>query len=343
MTLRPRLLIGSLALLLLTACSSAGRSPAGKVGEKPTERTSETTPYFDPRYGGNDSGRPTWSPDGSRIAFISDRDVVGGSPGGGWRVQWDVFSIGVDGKDATNLTKTANRGEYDPAWSPDGSKIAFVADDNGFDVFVMDPTGGPGVSLTNAYPGVDRDPTWSPDGRRIAFSSDRAGHRAGPTGCTIPEGSCPADIFVMNPDGSDVKNVTRSGRVDERSPAWSPDGGRIAFVVDFDLYVMNADGGNRKALTQGPAREHDPAWSPDGTKIAFAASTTEDNYDIFVMSAEGKSTQNLTKYPSVKDLRPAWSPDGTRIAFASSREGNVNIFTMNVDGSDVRNIMANGP
>jgi Tol biopolymer transport system component len=107
--------------------------------------------------------------------------------------------------------------------------------------------------------------------------------------------------------------------------------------------VVNSDGNQRKALWQGPGREDQPAWSHDGTKIAFAASTSKGNYDIFVMTADGKSSRNLTMSSLRKGLgsRMVSRRHKDRLCFLS--EGNVNIFTMNVDGSGVQNITANGP
>jgi Tol biopolymer transport system component len=127
------------------------------------------------------------------------------------------------------------------------------------------------------------------------------------------------------------------------SPAWSPDGTRIAFTVGLDIFVMKADGTGRTNLTndlsgtrrcgRGYCPPDGPAWSPDGTKIAFRSNRTG-VYDLYVMNADGSGVTVLTA-DSATEGRPAWSPDGTKIAFSSDRDGNNEIYVMNADGSGV--------
>ncbi len=159
---------------------------------------------------------------------------------------------------------------------------------------------------------------------KIAFASERDGN---------------GEIYVMNADGSDQRNLTNHPAADWR-PVWSSDGTKIAFVSNRDgndeVYVMNADGSNQRNLTNHPAVDWQPAWSPDGTKIAFASNRDETG-EIYVMNADGSGQRNLTNHHA-RDWYPAWSPDGTKIAFASDRDGNVEIYVMNADGSDQRNL-----
>jgi len=137
-------------------------------------------------------------------------------------------------------------------WHPDGTKIAFASSVSGEDMFVEDifvvDTSGVVINLTDG-PGVDRDPAWSPDGSRIAFSSDRAGD---------------FEIFVMNADGTGVTRLTNDPGSD-LSPSWSPDGHRLAFESDrngdFEIYLMNSDGSGLANLTQHPANDRDPRWT----------------------------------------------------------------------------------
>ncbi|MDQ2691800.1 MAG: hypothetical protein M3Y68_07210 [Chloroflexota bacterium] len=114
--------------------------------------------------------------------------------------------------------------------------------------------------------------------------------------------------------------------------------GRIVFSSEGDVYTMNADGSDRRRLTDHPDEDFDAVWSPDGTQIAFR-SHRDGNEEVYVMNADGSAQTNLTQSRGA-DYSPAWSPDGSRIAFASSRDkgGGLDIWVMNADGSDPRRI-----
>jgi CubicO group peptidase (beta-lactamase class C family) len=145
---------------------------------------------------------PAWSPDGSRIAFVSNRD---GND--------EIYSMNADGSDARRLTQTADADESFPAWSPDGSHISFDSNRGGnWDVYVMASDGSDVRRLTN-HPGEDWISSWSPDGQRIVFESKRDGNY---------------EIYVMNADGSGQQRLTRNA-VQDGDPSWSPDGSRIVF------------------------------------------------------------------------------------------------------------------
>lgn len=193
---------------------------------------------------------PTWSPDGKRIAFVSDRDGKSGDTS-----SYEIYVMNSDGSNVKRLTHNFVW-DGEPAWSPDGEKIAFTSLlDGAGDIYIMDADGGNLKNLTNNS-SEDESPSWSPDGEYIVFTSWRD---VGP------------DIYVMNAKGRSVKRLTYSSA---GFPAWSPDGEKIAFVSDHpaNIYVMDADGGNVRNLTNNNSISSDYgdlAWSPDGEKIAF--------------------------------------------------------------------------
>ena len=240
------------------------------------------------------------------IAFDSRR---GSTP------EREASHIYVMNADGTGLTRLSNDADYDldPAWSPDGRKIAFVsARDGYYAIFAMNADGSDQTRLTS-NPEGNGQPAWSPDGGKIAFVSRRDGNN---------------EVYVMNADGSGQTRLT-DDVADEYEPAWSPDGRTIVFTNNADrhLYVMNADGSGETRLE---ATGHHAVWSPDGRRIAF------DDGGIYVMNADGSGRMRLST--SNYDAQPTWSPDGRRIAFVSERGGNAEIYVLRVDGSGETNL-----
>ena len=194
-----------------------------------------------------------------------------------------IYVMNRDGSQQTRLTDHAS-GDYWPAWSPDGSRIAFHSGrDGNLELYVMHADGSNQARLT-ANDAVEGWPSWSPDGSRIVFSSDRHGN---------PE------IFVIDSDGSGLVRLTETGVVNFL-PACSPDGSRIACASNRDgnveSYVMNADGSDVTRLTNSLATDHTPAWSPGGTRIAFK-SERDGQAEIYIMNADGSDVTRLTKLP----------------------------------------------
>ena len=244
----------------------------------------------------------------------------------------------IDGTGVTRLTNDAAE-DARPAWSPDGARIAFESDRDGqYDIYVMNADGS-GLTRLTDDPANDVYPAWSPDGMRIAFASGR--DEPDPYNC---QPACNFEIYVMNADGSGVKRLTVNP-AEDFSPAWSPDGARLAFDSNrdgnYEIYVMNANGSGVTNLSSHGEWDVAPAWSPDGKRIAFS-SDRDGNWEIYDMSAGGSGVTRLTVNPA-EDDRPSWSPEGSRILFASTRHDpdpencdpncNHEIYVMNADGS----------
>ena len=309
---------------------------------------------------------PSWSPDGRRVVFASNENG-----------NYDIYVQNADGSERRNITGTADESSQ-PIWSPDGSWIAYISKGRqGFDIHVVRPDGSGRSNLTN-FPSLYSDIAWSPEGKKIAFISNRDVRRIALIGNQFegpmrpPERRSP-DIYVMNADGSDVRRLTFDLASDRR-PAWSPDSSKIAFQStrdgDSEIYIIGADGKALTKLTKNEFTDIDPAWSPDGTRIALASArietefqrqleegrtmqpfsnitsaniatlTTGVNFDIYVVSADGTRSVNLSNSPSSADTRPVWSPDGGYIAFdgahmpvQSGVPGSTEIYVLTVDGA----------
>jgi uncharacterized repeat protein (TIGR01451 family) len=219
---------------------------------------------------------PAWSPDGSKIAFASNRDRFGSSCGG----NMEIYVMDADGTDVTRIT-TAPYSDVQPTWSPDGSRLAYSSQTrpSRFHLFTTASTGlGTPVKLTQkACNDASRgcSPDWSPDGSTLAFVRACAGL----TGCPTT-----GEIYTMPANGGAATRLTNNA-VDEGSPAWSPNGQRIMMHRfdgrDDEIAMMNANGTRQTFLTADPASDLDPAWVPGGARIAYAT-TRAGNNEIFV-------------------------------------------------------------
>ncbi|TMK86422.1 MAG: hypothetical protein E6G44_03475 [Actinobacteria bacterium] len=251
-----------------------------------------------------------------QIAFVSaERGVE--------RIQ----AVRPDGTRPALLT-TGPGADGSPAWSPDGSKLAFSRTSGGGDIFTMDANGRALANVTRSPTVIEKDPAWSPDGRKIAFVSNR---------------EISFEVWVMNADGSGAGRLTNILGQGIRHPAWSPDGRMIAFSTSESapqgaIWVIRANGsGLRRIFTDehgvqdllGPQ-----AWSPDGKRILFTRNNQgggsgERGIDVYTIEPDGTNLTRLTD--DTESKTPSWSPDGKHIVFSRS-DG---LYVMTADGSDV--------
>lgn len=239
-----------------------------------------------------DDRNPEWSLDGTTIAFESSRDGDRG-----------IYAMNADGSGVTRITPAGVNGFW-PTWSPDRNQIAFSrAVDDGVSLYLINADGTNLHRITTPSGSAqDMTSAWSPDGSRIAFVR------------SVAEGSGPplADVYLVNPDGSGLVNLTQLTELAQVCcPAWSPDGQKIAYASDelsvFDnseIFVINADGSAKVNLTSNPAFDYSPSWAPNGQRLVFAR-ILPNNFEVYIMNADGSGQTNVTNSPAI-DYEPAW-------------------------------------
>ena len=251
---------------------------------------------------------PTFSADGRRIAFSSNRHRL---------MDYDIFTMNTGGTGLKNVTNnSAPLNEGAPAWSPNGQKIAFERFRiplSGISIYVRKADGTKERRLTEDT-GNERssNPSWSPDGSKIVFDTNREGPPENDTVGT--------DLWVMNANGTGERKFFTDPLPQDcnrEQPDWSPDGTKVVFVYTCHnvpppegngIYVADSDGSDQKRLV-GPGRS--PVWSPNGQKIAFVRLPDDENatqVDVFVMRSDGTNVTNYTNTPEVDEGSPSWQP-----------------------------------
>lgn len=282
---------------------------------------------------------PAWSPDGNKIAFISDRD---GNP--------ELFLVNTDGTNLRQLTNNLLAPPVEgyfwdierPVWSPDGSVIAiglsfcFTCHEGGHDyyynkIYLISVHDGTATLLAE----YAARPVWTPDGSKILIEY--------PGNYTVQN-----HIFRVL-DASSGAPLHRLA-VDRIAPVWSPDSTRLLYATSIvisdtynsELFVVDVDGSNFTNLTNSVAHESLPQWSPDGSKIAYTAFEGQNN-ELYTMNADGSHITNLTNSPA-SEFAGMWSPDGARLAYLSYYGSPdcciVSLHRMDADGSNQVELVA---
>ncbi len=204
-------------------------------------------------YGGADHS-PSWSPDGTQVAFVSDRDDPG---------NLDIYVMNADGSGVRRIT-TDEEVDAHPAWSPDGAQLAYQRSDGKghWELFIIgvDGSGERQITRNNVS---DESPAWSPDGTQLAFERF--------VGTNL-------EIFVMDVDGTSERQVTNLPGQDH-APVWSPDGKAIAFSRDADedgtsdVWTVDVAGGEATQVTNGVNATVPVGWAADGLTLFFQSET----------------------------------------------------------------------
>lgn len=258
----------------------------------------------------------------TEIAYVSTRSGAA-----------EIWVMDADGGNARQATRNRSINGF-PSWSPDGSAILYMSY-----LFNRSPhlfrlvRGGSAKAgrllesldaKTAVYRGV-----YDPSGQRMAV--------------VVSMGGAP-EIYVVDADGRNPRRLTRHKAIDV-SPTWSPDGKRIAFVSDRtgnpNLYVMNDDGSDLRRLTFGGGYNTSPAWSPDGRWIAYETRVGGGHFDIWRIDPDGQGNAPVVQHPR-SDESPTWAPDSRKLAFQSRRTGRNEIFAVDLDGSDPKQLTAGG-
>lgn len=275
--------------------------------------------------------RPVTADPTPGIVFVTLRHVERNI---GLHQNWELYLVQPDGTGLTRLTEN-DRVDTSPSWSPDGRQIAFRSRvDGSSDIFVMDANGQNWRNLVKDPEDSIFDefyPEWNPQREMIALYTDRF---------YTPAVGCAWHRLAIMPlsGGADNIRVLEEPLTEQETLGWSADGRRLAFSSRCDmsqeqaveLIEWNIDTDDVVQLTDDGFVNASPAYSHSGRYLAYQSVRPDAAADIFVLDLETGELANLTNNPEFKDSHPTWSPDDSQIAFVSDRDGNDEIYVMDV-------------
>lgn len=247
---------------------------------------------------------------------------------------WDLWTINPETQKSLPLTQTPDRDERSPAWSRDGSQVAYSASDGA--IWVIDRDGNNAKKVATGDGHCDH-PAWHKDNASLTYAISK-----------IADGEV-SEVWRVRLDAQDPPVKLFSKDRAEYYPAWSPTRELLVFahfekdanqVITNDLVLWDMPNRSFQQVTRTKSDNVEPAWAPDGSSLAFTSNLCG-NYDVWVLGLYPGALVRVTDSPAY-DGHPTWEPNGQRIVFVSSRSGTRQLWITNADGGDPRQL-TNGP